>query len=81
MDDLHHCIKNGIYKPINNRNLKNLDEISSLLKTILTVEHRKRATMKAIISNKIVVGPYYRKYFDFGFDVYFGLIDDSMFRK
>lgn len=81
MADLQHCIKNLIYKPIVNRNLSNLDTFSALLKDMLTADHHERATMKSIISNKLVVGPYYQKYFDFGFDVYFGLIDDSMFRK
>lgn len=81
MEDLKHCIKNGLYRPIQNAKLKDSKEFSKLIKAMLHVEHRKRAMIKDIITNRSIVGAYYRKYFDFGFDVYFGLYNDSLFHK
>lgn len=68
MDQLIYHTKNAIYEPINfNGSTKYDPKLVSLCSSMITPEPDKRATIRDVITNDLIVCRYYRSYFDYGY--------------
>lgn len=69
LDELIYYTENAIYIPINVcGRIKYTPELISLCSSMITPEPKRRATIRDIITNDLIIRRYYRSYFDYGYD-------------